>query len=162
MQIPRLIVMDIRAFLSSNTTKTPTLKRARDNSGGSHESSTGQTHCVAAAKVAENPRLSPLPRALLSLSEEVSQNMERLFDIAYFVAKREMPFTSFPHPCKLEMKHGVELGNTYINNKACKTFVTSIAGQLKHELSSKFQSSKFISVMADSACDVELREAEGL
>lgn len=121
----------------------------------SHQSSTGHTH-VAAAKVAENPQLVPLPRTLLSMSEEVSQKMERLFDIAYFVAQTEMPFTSFPHLCKLEMKHGVELGNTYINDKAYKTFVTSIAGQLKHELSSNLQSSKFISVMADSAYDVEL------
>ena len=126
----------------------------------SHETSTGHTRCVAAAKVSENPQLAPLPRALLSMSKEVSQKMERLFDIAYFVAKREMPFTSFPHLCKLEMKHGVELGNTYINDKACKTSVTAIAGQLKHELSSKLQSSKFISVMADSACDVGVREVE--
>lgn len=126
----------------------------------SHETSTGHTRCVAAAKVSENPQLAPLPRALLSMSKEVSQKMERLFDIAYFVAKREMPFTSFPHLCKHEMKHGVELGNTYINDKACKTFVTAIAGQLKHELSSKLQSSKFISVMADSACDVGVREVE--
>ena len=126
----------------------------------SHEASTGHTRYVAAAKVTENPQLAPLPRALLSMSNEVSQKMERLFDIAYFVAKREMPFTSFPHLCKLEMKHGVELGNTYINDKACKTFVTAIAGQLKHELSSKLQSSKFISVMADSACDVGVREVE--
>lgn len=126
----------------------------------SHETSTGHTRCVAAAKVSENPQLAPLPRALLSMSKEVSQKMERLFDIAYFFAKREMPFTSFPHLCKLEMKHGVELGNTYINDKACKTSVTAIAGQLKHELSSKLQSSKFISVMADSACDVGVREVE--
>lgn len=126
----------------------------------SHETSTGHTRCVAAAKVSENPQLAPLPRTLLSMSKEVSQKMERLFDIAYFVAKREMPFTSFPHLCKLEMKHGVELGNTYINDKACKTSVTAIAGQLKLELSSKLQSSKFIGVMADSACDVGVREVE--
>ena len=173
---PRVIVMDIRAFLLSNkTTKGP--KRASDDSAGgststckssskqkfvrtwlkdfpwltydveasqmfcklcrdnttcsdssstfvsgsqnfkiesvrSHESSTGHTRCVAAAKVAENPQLAPLPRALLSMSEEISQKMERLFNISYFVSKREMPFTTFPHLCKLEMKHGVELGNT--------------------------------------------------
>ena len=126
----------------------------------SHEAPTGHTHCVAAAKVTESPQLAPLPRALLSLSKEVSQKMERLFDMAYFVAKREMPFTSFPHLCKLEIKHRVELGNTYINDKACKTFVTGIAGQLKHKLSSKLQSLKFMSVMADSACDVRVREVE--
>lgn len=46
-----------------------------------HETSTGHTRCVAAAKVSENPQLAPLPRALLSMSKEVSQKMERLFDI---------------------------------------------------------------------------------
>lgn len=48
-----------------------------------------------------------------------------------------MPFTILPHLCKLEMKHGVELRNTYVSDKAHKTFVKSVAGQLKHELSSK-------------------------
>ena len=71
-----------------------------------------------------------------------------------------MPFASFPQLCKLEMKHGVDLGNTYINEKVCETFLTAIAGQLKHELSSKLQPSKFISVMADSACDVGVREVD--
>ena len=68
----------------------------------SHKASTGHTRCVAAAST-ENPQLAPLLCALLSMPKEVSQKMERLFDIAYFVAKREMPFTSFPHLCKLEM-----------------------------------------------------------
>ena len=86
--------------------------------------------------------------------------MERLFDIAYFVAKREMPFTSFPHLCHLEMKHGVDLGSTYINDKACKNFVLSIATQLKNELSCKLQKCRFISVMADSATDVGVHEVE--
>lgn len=42
----------------------------------SHESSTGHTRLVAAAKVAENPQLAPLPRSLLSLSTEVMRKME--------------------------------------------------------------------------------------
>ena len=57
MQILRLIVMDIRAFLSSNTaesseqgsnqtTKTPTLKRASDNSGGSTSKSSSKRKFV--------------------------------------------------------------------------------------------------------------------
>ena len=86
--------------------------------------------------------------------------MERLFDIMYSVAKREMPFTSFPHLCHLEIKHGVDLGSTYINGKACKNFVLSIAPQFKNELSCKLQKCRFISVMADSATDVGVREVE--
>ena len=97
---------------------------------------------------------------LWTVSQDVAQKMERLFDIAYFVAKREMPFTSFPHLCHLEMKHGVDLGSTYINDKACKNFVLSIATQLKNELSCKLQKCRFVSVMADSATDVGVREVE--
>ena len=41
----------------------------------------GHTCCAAAAKVTENPQLAPLPRVLLSMSKEVSQKMEKLFDI---------------------------------------------------------------------------------
>ena len=81
------------------------------------------TEQSAAIKVAENPRLASLPQVLLTMSQDVAQKMDGLFDIAYFVAKREMPFTSFPHLCHLEMKHRVDLGSTNINDKACKNFV---------------------------------------
>ena len=121
----------------------------------SPEKSTGHLRAVAAARVAENPQLGQLPQALLTATEEVARKMEMLFDIAYFVAKREMPFASFPHLCIFEKKHGVELGSTYMNGKACKTFVTYISEQLKHELSNKLQVSKFFSVMADSAVMLE-------
>ena len=125
-----------------------------------HEKSNGHNRAVPAIKVAENPRLASLPQVLWTVSQDVAQKMERLFDLAYFVAKREMPFTSFPHLCHLEMKHGVDLGSTYINDKACKNFVLSVATQLKNELSCKLQKCRFISVMADSATDVGVREVE--
>ena len=118
-----------------------------------HEKSTGHLRVVAAARVAENPQLGRLPQALLTMTEEVAKKMEMLFDIAYFVAKRDTPFTSFHHLCILEKKHGVELGSTYMNDKACKTFVTYISEQLN-----KLQVSKFFSVMADSSTsDVGVR-----
>ena len=93
------------------------------------------------------------------MTEEVANKMEMLFDIAYFVAKREMPFTSFPHFCILEKKHA-EFSSTYMNDKACKTFVTYISEQLKHELPNKLQVSKFFSVVAESASDVGVRKVE--
>ena len=94
------------------------------------------------------------------VSQDVAQKLERLFDIAYFAAQREMPFTSFPHLCPLEMKHGVDLESTYIYDKACTNFVLSSATQLKNELSCKLHKCRFVSVMADSANDVEVCEVE--
>ena len=134
--------------------------RALSNWMGPFDTLNGHNRAVAAIKVAENPRLAPLPWVLWTVSQDVAQKMERLFDIAYFIAKREMPFTSFPHLCHLEIKHGVDLGSTYINDKACKNFVLSIATQLKNELSCKLQKCRFVSVMADSATDVGVHEVE--
>ena len=116
----------------------------------SHEKSNGHNRAVAAIKVAENPRLAPLPQLLWTVSKDVAQKMERLFNIAYFVAKREMPFTSFHifAIIHLEMKHGVDL-RKYIHN-----------WQLKNELLCKRQKCRFVSVMADSATDVGVREIE--
>ena len=92
----------------------------------SHEKATGHCLVVAATKVTENPCLAPLPHALLNMSQDLAQKMERLFDISFFIAKREMTFTSFPRLCHLEIKNGVELGAKYVNGKACKNFVCSI------------------------------------
>ena len=47
---------------------------------------------------------APLPRALLLVSEEVRQKMEKLFDVAYMVAKLELSFTIYPSLCSLEKK----------------------------------------------------------
>ena len=74
----------------------------------SHEKSTGHLRVVAAARVAENPQLGRLPQALLIMIEEVAKKMEMPFDVAYFVAKREMPFTSFPH-LSVSLRRSMEL-----------------------------------------------------
>lgn len=71
----------------------------------------------------EKPNKDPVPRALLLVTEEARQKMEKLFDVAYMVAKLELPFTIYPSLCSLEKKHGGLLGNTYPTDKACKNFV---------------------------------------
>ena len=47
----------------------------------SHKKSNGRNQAVAAIKVAENPHLAPLPQVLSTMSQDVAQKMERLFDI---------------------------------------------------------------------------------
>lgn len=73
--------------------------------------------------------------------------MEKLFDIAYFVAKLELPFTVFENIASLEAKHGVKLGQTYHNDKACKNFIRAIAEQFNCDLSQTLTSARFISIM---------------
>jgi len=46
------------------------------------------------------------------MSENVREKMTKLFNIAYFVAKEETPFTMFPSLVDLHHKNGLDLGDT--------------------------------------------------
>ena len=61
-----------------------------------------RSHAKSIGRVKANPRNAPLPRALLLVSDEVRLKIEKLFDIAYMIAKLELPFTFFPSLSVLE------------------------------------------------------------
>ena len=126
----------------------------------SHAKSTGHIQAEEAIGVKANPRNAPLPRALLLVSDEVRLKIEKLFDIAYMIAKLEPPFTTFPSLSALEKKHGVCLGNTYQTDKSCKSFVVAFTDELKCNISETVKSARFIGVMADGVTDVGTREVE--
>ena len=126
----------------------------------SHVGSAGHQRAADAIRIAANPRVAVIPRALRQLNKEVASKLEKLFDIAYFVAKMEMPFTTYPHLCLLEEKHAVDLGQTYKNDTACKEFIVAISDQFKNENGEQLQRAQFLGVMADSATDVEVQEVE--
>ena len=65
----------------------------------------------------------------------VQEKLIKLFNTAYFVAKEEMPFSSFKGLCGLQIKNDVELGKTYFNDHACKNFIESSAEILEDDLS---------------------------
>ena len=120
----------------------------------SHAGSVGHQRVADAIRITANPQEAVIPRASRQLNKEVASKLEKLFDIAYFVAKMEMPFTTYPHLRLLEEKHAVELGQTYRNDKACKDFIVSISDQFKNEIGEQLQRAQFLGVMADSATDV--------
>ena len=84
-----------------------------------------------------NPEKAPLPRALAAVSEKVQLKMKKLFEVSYFVAMLELPFTVYESIVSLETKHRVKLGQTYHNDKVCKNFITAIVEQFDCDLSRK-------------------------
>ncbi|KAJ8036991.1 hypothetical protein HOLleu_17689 [Holothuria leucospilota] len=54
------------------------------------------------------------------------QQMIKLFDIAYTVAYSEQSFQMFRTIALLEKKHGGELGDNYLHDKACQRFIGDI------------------------------------
>ena len=75
----------------------------------SHESFIPHVQVTKAFMFRCNPEKALLPRALAAVSEEVQLKMKKLFEVAYFVAKLELPFTVYESIVSLETKHGVKL-----------------------------------------------------
>ena len=122
---------------SPNSTFVTGTDNFRLDSIRSHESSIPHIQVTKAFMFRCNPEKAPLPRALAAVSEEVQLKMNKLFEVAYFVAKLELPFTVYESIVSLEKKHGVKLGQTYHNDKACKNFITGTVEQFDCDLSGK-------------------------
>ena len=60
--------------------------------------------------------------------------MRKKFDVAYFVATEQLAFRKYPQICALEMKHGVDLGSSYLHEKSCREFVHYMAESKQQDL----------------------------
>ena len=57
--------------------------------------STSHHDVLKACFVKKQPAAAPLARALQIVSEEVQNKLKKLFEIAYFVAKSKLPFSTY-------------------------------------------------------------------
>ena len=96
---------------------------------------------------------TPIANALHRLSDDEKAKLEKKFDIAYFIATENLPFTKYAGICALESKHGVDLGSAYMNEIAGKTFCHYIAETKRSELKSLISTVKFFSVLMDGSTD---------
>ena len=71
-------------------------------------------------------RSTPIGRALATASQEQTARVCKLFEVAYMLAKEEIPFTKYPAVLELEKRHGVSLGTAYATEHKCKDFTVVI------------------------------------
>lgn len=64
-----------------------------------------------------------------------------------------MPFSKYPSICVLEKRHGVDIGQSYLNANACKDFVHCIADIENEDLISAVAQAKFFSLLIDGSTD---------
>ena len=55
------------------------------------------------------------------------------FNVAYNIAKEELPFTKFKSEIILMKKNGLNVNPTYSNGMACAQFIAVIGGTLKQK-----------------------------
>ncbi|XP_028409251.1 uncharacterized protein LOC114531839 [Dendronephthya gigantea] len=87
---------------------------------------------------------------------------KKKFEVAYFIAKEELPLKKFPKLLKLEEKHGVEIGNSYRSDKSCNIFINHIAQDFGKKLQEKLLNVKFFSVLSDGSEDASTTEKEAI
>lgn len=76
---------------------------------------------------AGGPSSSTVYTMLQRLSEDNKDRLRKKFDIAYFVANNKLAFSKYTAICKLEARHGVDIGTSYVNENAGKNFCKYIA-----------------------------------
>ena len=84
------------------------------------------------------------------------------FEVAYFIAKEELPLAKYPELLKLEAKHGVKIGKSYLNRISCNTFLKYISADLARKLEQKLTNANFFSVLTDGSEDASITEKEAV
>jgi hypothetical protein len=72
------------------------------------------------ASLGGNAPMPPVMRGVLRMEEKLREKMVNNMHIAYYVAKREQPFTEFPHLRALVARTGGKVSECYNSNNACK------------------------------------------
>ena len=109
------------------------------------------------------PENRPLEAATMQV--QTFERLQKLFDIAYFIALEEEPYAKFPRLVQLEKRHAVDLGEAYNNEIACKTFVKYSAQVIRRELQDHLDVAsttlyKYHSVFTDGTTDKSVAERE--
>ncbi len=97
---------------------------------------------------------APIARASNKLPDDERETLRVKFDIAYFVAIKNLPYTKYPKICELENRHAVCVGALYVNETAGKDFIHYIADSRRRELKQTLENSKFFYMLLDGSPDV--------
>ena len=81
---------------------------------------------VAVKKAADNPSETHIVDSVLNMEKDLLECVEKLYNTAYLIVKKELPFTLFSETLGLLTKVGCSTGNTYHNDKACQQFLCQI------------------------------------
>ena len=127
-----------------------------------HAKSKTHFKCFEANSARENPGAAPMRTVLRNMNAQVNEKLQKLFRSAYFISKENLAFAKFPQLCKLQMKNGVDLGETYLNDHRCKEFIQAISLVMKNGLQSQTSSKLpfFFSCVTDQAVDCGVIEEE--
>lgn len=101
-------------------------------------------------------------RALLALKEAERSRLNYLFKNAHAVAKQGRPITDYSWLCKLDKAKQIDIGSTYISEKAAVDFIFFIAGRERKKIVELVNGARFFSFIMDGSTDISGTEQESV
>ena len=80
--------------------------------------------------------------------------------LRFKIAKEELPFNKYGPILALQKKNGLDISQTYANDKSCSTLVSLVGSVLTEELASEVNRKKYLGLVIDGATDASGKENE--
>ena len=93
-------------------------------------------------------------RSMKCAQTEERDRVKKLVDISYMMAKEEIPFSKFASIARLEIRHKVALGQTYLTVLKCKELMEMIGTAMETDFLDLLKKARYISVLSDGSTDV--------
>ena len=83
-------------------------------------------------------------------------------EVAYYIAKEELPIIKYASLVDLEERHGVDISKAYRNRNSGGVFIDCISDTLADELKQKLLKVNFYSILTDGSTDSAISENEAV
>ena len=94
------------------------------------------------------------------LEEQTRNEFAAKINTAYLVAKEELPFSKFGPILELQKKNGLDINQTYANDKSCSTPVSFIGAVFTEKLANEVKGKAYLSLLIDRATNASGKENE--
>ena len=106
------------------------------------------------------PKNTDIMSGIAQMDQKDLERTRKKFEVAYFIAKHQLPIVTYTDFLKLEQKHGVDIKDAYQNRVSGGTFIEYIGDDLKRNLYADLAKAKFFSILCNSSMDSAVIENE--
>ena len=113
--------------------------------------------------IQQTPSNSAIKQCFQHMGELEKESVQKLHDIAYYIASKGHAFTDFKDHIELEKLHEVKYSGAYENESACRDFIFSISEYFFEEgIKKKLETVNFLAILCDGSTDKSITEQEVL
>ena len=109
---------------------------------------------IARQKPAKDSQIAQsLEKGRQDSNERAQKEVEMKINMAYFIAKEELPFSKFAPIVSLQKKNGLAINPIYANSRSCTKLINIISEVFQKELADVLNGKKFMSIIIDGTTD---------